>query len=87
VLFAAPGNNMVSAALGAPPYRPVRGTSFAAPIVAAMLAGGLARPDPAAAKAAIAALAQRAGDGKTVSNERGYGVVGESFRVDPNGFR
>ena len=87
VLFAAPGSNMVSAALGAPPYRPVRGTSFASPIVAAMLAGGLARPDPAGAKAAIATLAQRAGDGKTVSNERGYGVVGESFRVDPNSFR
>jgi subtilisin family serine protease len=87
VLFAAPGSNMVSAALGAPPYRPVRGTSFAAPIVAAMLAGGLARPDPAAARAAIAALAHRAGDGKTLSNERGYGVVGESFRADPNSFR
>ena len=60
---------------------------FAAPIVAAMLAGGLARPDPAAAKAAVAALAQRAGDGKTVSNERGYGVVGASFRIDPDSFR
>ncbi|MGZ5183332.1 MAG: S8 family serine peptidase, partial [Ramlibacter sp.] len=33
VLFAAPGNNMVSAAVGDPPYRSVRGTSFAAPIV------------------------------------------------------
>ena len=46
VLFAAPGNNMVSANPGEPPYRPVRGTSFAAPIVAGLLAPrpGRARP-------------------------------------------
>jgi hypothetical protein len=89
VLFAAPGNNMVSAALGAPPYRQVRGTSFASPIVAAMLAGSLARPDPAGARAAIAALAKQASkaDAASVSNETGYGVVGEAFRVDPASFR
>ena len=89
VMFAAPGNNMVSAALGAPPYRQVRGTSFAAPIVAAILAGSLARPDQAGAKAAIAALARQASQGgaASVSNETGYGVVGESFRIDPASFR
>lgn len=89
VMFAAPGNNMVSAALGAPPYRQVRGTSFAAPIVAAMLAGALARPDQAGARAAIAALAKQASkaDAASVSNETGYGVVGEAFRIDPASFR
>jgi len=88
VLFAAPGNDMVSAALGAPPYKPVRGTSFAAPIVAAMLASSLARPDPVGARAAVAALARQASKGgATVSNETGYGVVGESFRVDPASFK
>jgi hypothetical protein len=89
VLFAAPGNNMVSAAIGAPPYRPVRGTSFAAPIVAALLAGSLAHPDPAGARAALAALARQASrtDAATISNETGYGIVGAGFRVDPSSFR
>jgi subtilisin family serine protease len=88
VMFAAPGNNMVSAAPGAPPYRQVRGTSFAAPLVAAMLAGSMARPDKALAAAAVAALAKQArGDGSTVSNETGYGVVGAAYRVDPSSFR
>ena len=89
VMFAAPGNNMVSASPGAPPYRPVRGTSFASPLVAALLAGSLARPDKALASAAVAALARQASrnDGATVSNETGYGILGAAFRVDPASFR
>jgi hypothetical protein len=89
VMFAAPGNNMVSAAPGTPPYRPVRGTSFASPLVAALLAGALDRPDKALASAAVAALARQASrsDGATVSNETGYGIVGAAFRVDPAAFR
>jgi hypothetical protein len=89
VMFAAPGNNMVSASPGAPPYRPVRGTSFASPLVAALLAGSLPRPDKTLASAAVAALAKQAsrGDGATVSNETGYGIVGAAFRVDPASFR
>jgi hypothetical protein len=88
VMFAAPGNNMVSAAPGAPPYKPVRGTSFAAPLVAAMLAGSMARPDKALAAAAVAALVKQAqGDGATVSNATGYGIVGAAYRVDPSSFR
>lgn len=89
VMFAAPGKQMVSASTGAPPYRPVRGTSFASPIVAALLAGALARPDPLAARAAIAALAQQArrDDPATVSYETGYGIVGAAFRVDPSAFK
>ena len=89
VMFAAPGNHMVSASVGAPPYRQVRGTSFAAPIVAAMLAGALPRPDREAAAAAVAALARKASraNGEAVSNETGLGVVGQAFRVDPAALR
>jgi hypothetical protein len=87
VLFAAPGNNMVSAAPGAPPYRSVRGTSFAAPIVAGLLAPALQRPDPARAREALAALARQAGDGSTISNSTGHGIVGADIRTDPGRLR
>jgi hypothetical protein len=89
VMFAAPGNNMVSAAIGMPAYRAVRGTSFAAPLVAALLAGSLAHPDKAQAQAAVASLARQASrdDGATVSNTTGYGIVGAAFRTDPASVR
>lgn len=89
VMFAAPGNQMVSAAPGTPPYRTVRGTSFAAPIVAALLAPSLPRPEPAAARLALTALEKQAvrADPGTISNETGYGVVGKAFRNDPTAFR
>ena len=89
VMFAAPGNQLVSAAIGNPPYRTMRGTSFAAPIVAAMLAPLVPAPSVAAAKSAINALAKQATGGapNTVSNETGYGVVGMAFRNDPSAFR
>ena len=89
VMFAAPGNNMVSAAIGIPAYRAVRGTSFAAPLVAALLAGSLTHPDKLQAPAAVAALARQAArdDGATVSNATGYGIVGASFRTDPASVR
>ncbi len=85
VMFAAPGNNMVSAAPGAPPFRQVRGTSFAAPIVAAMLAEALPRPDKALASSALDALARQAA--RAAAGENGLGVVGEAFRVDPSALR
>lgn len=84
VMFAAPGNHMVSAVPGAPPYRQVRGTSYASPIVAALLARGLAQPDKAGAAAALAALSKAAGQGSAVSNDTGYGIVGREFRTDPS---
>lgn len=89
VMFAAPGNQMVSAAVGKPPYRTVRGTSFASPIVAALLAGALDRPDAEAARRAIATVAKGASGvaAGTVSNETGYGVLGAAYRVDPSAFR
>lgn len=89
VMFAAPGSQMVSAAPGAPPYRQVRGTSFAAPIVAALLAQRLPRPDRSAAAKAIEALAREAGGAKAgfVSNEIGRGIVGAALRTDPSQLR
>jgi hypothetical protein len=88
VKFAAPGSQMVSAAPGTPPYRQVRGTSFAAPIVAALLAQRLPRPDRAAAARAVDALAREAGGGQAVANnETGYGIVGAGVRTDPSALR
>ena len=87
VLFAAPGNDMVSAAPGSPPYRSVRGTSFAAPIVAGLLAPALARPDPVRARDAVAALARQAGDASTISNTIGHGIVGADLRTDAGRLR
>ncbi|MFC5478581.1 S8 family serine peptidase [Massilia suwonensis] len=88
VMFAAPGSQMVSAALGTPPYRQVRGTSFAAPLVAGLLAKALPRPDRAGAARAIAALAAQAvHDKDTVSNAIGLGVIGAGLRTDPGRFR
>lgn len=89
VMFAAPGSQMVSAAIGSPPYRVVRGTSFAAPIVAALLAGVLERPAPAAARQALDHMAKRAAGvaSGAVNNETGYGVLGAAFRNDPSAFR
>ncbi|HEY0490324.1 MAG TPA: S8 family serine peptidase, partial [Telluria sp.] len=89
VMFAAPGNRIVSAAVGSPPFRPMRGTSFAAPVVAALLAPSVPEPSASAARAAIDALArQAAGAGaNTVSNETGFGVVGMAYRNDPSSFR
>ena len=84
VMFAAPGSQMVSAAPGAPPYRQVRGTSFAAPIVAGLLSKALPRPDRAGAARALAALAAQAvREGEITSNATGHGVVGAALRVDP----
>jgi hypothetical protein len=84
VMFAAPGSQMAAAAVGTPPYKLVRGTSFAAPLVAALLAPRLPSPSPAYAAEAVASLAASAtaaGDGT------GRGVVGEQLRTPPSAFR
>jgi len=84
VMFAAPGADM---AAGAPAgaYVAVRGTSFAAPIVAALLAQRLSRPDATLATAAVQALAQGAIDlgppGKDLTY--GYGLLGAEFAIEP----
>ena len=59
--FAAPGADM-SAAVTSQAYSPVRGTSFAAPLVASLLAAQLPEPDRAAAQSAVASLAGLAVD-------------------------
>lgn len=84
VMFAAPGSQMAAAAIGTPPYKLVRGTSFASPLVAALLAPRLPSPSTAMAGSAVAALAATAvaaGDGT------GRGVVAENLRIPPSAFR
>jgi len=64
--LAAPGADMSAATLGqagqADSFASVRGTSFAAPIVAGLLARALAQPDLTARDRAVAALAESAED-------------------------
>lgn len=62
VRFAAPGADLAVARAGRRDYAVARGTSFAAPLVAAALAQALPEPDPAAAARAVQALAARAID-------------------------
>jgi subtilisin family serine protease len=77
VMFAAPGADVV-AADGAGKYSAVRGTSFAAPIVAGLLAQTLSTPDLSAGEAAVEALARGAIDlgppGRDLTY--GFGLVG-----------
>jgi subtilisin family serine protease len=86
VAFAAPGAELAAAASGDERFVPVRGTSFAAPLVAGLLATRLASPEPAAASRAIAALAQEAVDlgAKGRDPIYGWGLVGEALRADPD---
>jgi subtilisin family serine protease len=84
VMFAAPGADLAAAGSDHT-YAAVRGTSFAAPFVAALLATGLAEPDATAAAAAIDTLAKTAVDlgppGRDLTY--GFGLVGADYRVDP----
>jgi subtilisin family serine protease len=59
VSFAAPGAEMLAAACSEG-YASVRGTSFAAPLVAGLLAARLAVPDPAVARQAVEELERNA---------------------------
>jgi subtilisin family serine protease len=79
VMFAAPGSHMATAAARPGAFQQVRGTSFAAPVVSALLARHVARPDPAEARAALAALARDA----VQAEDAGKGVVGMAYRLDP----
>jgi Subtilase family len=77
VMFAALGADLKAATLDHA-FSQVRGTSFAAPTVAALLAAALPAPDPDAARAAIAALAKQAihigAPGRDLTY--GFGLVG-----------
>lgn len=82
--FAAPGTEMLAAGTQAI-YAEVHGTSFAAPLVAGLLATALEHPDPRAAREAIADLAASAVDlGRPGRDEiYGEGLVAEDLRVGP----
>jgi Subtilase family len=77
VMFAAPGADITAADKGGK-YSAVRGTSFAAPIVAALLAETVSAPDLSASDAAVEALARHAIDlgapGRDLTY--GFGLVG-----------
>jgi subtilisin family serine protease len=79
--FAAPGSDMAAAAPGGR-YIPVRGTSFAAPVVAGLLAQRLHGPDAAAASRAPRDLARNAVDLGPRGQDRtfGLGLVGADLR-------
>jgi Subtilase family len=84
VRFAAPGADM-AAARSPQGYVLVRGTSFAAPLVAGLLALRLTAPDETAARSALADLAAHA-DARSaygVSPVFGYGLVGTDLRTAP----
>jgi subtilisin family serine protease len=83
-MFAAPGADMAAADIGGK-YSPVRGTSFAAPIVAGLLAQSVSAPDSNAGGAAIDSLAREAIDlgppGRDLTY--GFGLVGADYRTEP----
>ena len=80
VMFAALGADLRAADLGHR-YSTVRGTSFAAPAVAALLAATVSSPDPNLSRAAIERLAGQAvhlgAAGKNLTY--GFGLVGEDI--------
>ena len=82
VMFAAPGADLIAATLQGELVS-VRGTSFAAPLVAGLLAIHINKPGLDTAKVALTILINHAHDlGSTgYDTTYGYGVVGESLRV------
>lgn len=85
VAFAAPGADIAAARAGSAGYRVVRGTSFAAPLVAGGLAGGLPQPDIAARQRLLLALQAVAHDLGARGRDPvyGHGLVAEDLRVPP----
>ena len=70
--FAAAGAGLVAADVGGA-FSEIRGTSFATPIVAALLAGSLQAPDPAKAREALATLESTAIDIGNNGTDPSYG--------------
>jgi hypothetical protein len=85
VAFAAPGADMAAAGLGKDAWTTPRGTSFAAPLVAGLLAAALRTPDVNAASLAVAALARGAIDAGAPGRDVvfGHGIVARALRTDP----
>lgn len=85
VMFVAPGADMAAAASGTHGFAPVRGTSFAAPFVAGLLAASYQSASPAGARDAIAQLAAAARDlPKAPRDGIGRGLVAEKLRTSPD---
>ncbi len=82
VTLAAPGADMAAATLQGE-FVNVRGTSFAAPLVAGLLAMHINQPQPDAATAARVEVINSARDlgSKGPDKQYGYGVVGETLRI------
>lgn len=85
VMFVAPGADMAAAAAGRRGFVPVRGTSFAAPLVAGLLAASHQQPSVAGARDALARLERTALDPGTTSVRDGYGhgLVAQALRTPP----
>jgi subtilisin family serine protease len=83
VKFAAPGADMAAAELS-PTFAVVRGTSFAAPIVAGLLAASLHEPNREAAVKAIETLSTQAVDlgSRGADKTYGAGLVGDFVRSE-----
>ncbi len=87
VRFAAPGADMLAAGLGGK-YASVRGTSYASPLVAGLIARLLAREDTVGVEQVVQQLAATAASPGTGRRDRraGYGLVGMELRTDPAHF-
>lgn len=85
VAYAAPGAELAVARSATSGYAVARGTSFASPLVAGLLARALPIPDPAAAERALGALAASAADLGAPGRDPvyGWGAVAEDARIDP----
>jgi len=87
VRFAAPGADMVAAGL-AGQFTTVRGTSYASPLVAGLLARLLASDDTVAAEQVVQQLAATTVDRSKAPRalRHDYGLVGMDLRTDPTAF-
>jgi len=84
VRFAAPGADMLAASLGGE-YAAVRGTSYAAPLVAGLIVRLLEQEDAAGVEQVVQQLAATASE-RTGSRRRSAYLVGMELRTDPAGF-
>ncbi len=84
VTFSAPGADLAAAATDGS-YASVRGTSFAAPFIAGLLARDISLPDTTQVAAALEGLEQAAvhlgSPGRNLTY--GFGLLGEGYRIDP----
>jgi subtilisin family serine protease len=89
VMFVAPGADMAAAATGTRAFVAVRGTSFAAPFVAGLLAARYQVASPDGARAAIAQLASVAHELPMPAPRDGIGrgLVAEGLRTAPDSVR